>query len=75
MAELIYTISDTKIIEFKEGFLKCCPVPVDVETGLPEMTENEWIKEWGKTQFLNMYKRGKRQIACEEVLIDNNIVE
>lgn len=68
MAKLIYTIPDEKLDEFKEGFLKCQPTPND-------MTDNEWIKKWGRIQFMQAYRIGKQQLAREQVIIDENIME
>lgn len=62
MASITYTIPDAKLAEFKSGFLRIYRVPSD-EYGDPSMTESEWIKEWGKRQFINAYKEGKKQIA------------
>lgn len=73
MPSITYTIPDEKFAEFKEGFLKCCPVPALPDTG-PLYTENEWIREWGWRQFVNQYKRGKRQMASEQAVIDEGVV-
>ena len=75
MASITITIPDAKLTEFKSGFLKRQPVPVDNDTGEPEMSENAWIKEWVKQQLLHYYKSGKKQLAQEAASIDQNIVE
>lgn len=75
MPQIIYNIPTEKLEEFKIGFLKSSPVPIDDETGLLEMTENEWLKEWGRRMFLQAYKNGKQKLAREELEIDINIVE
>lgn len=67
MSKITFTISEDKFEEFKEGFLKCQPTPKD-------MTDNEWIKEWGKQQYIRVYRIGKQQIAREHAIIDENIV-
>ncbi len=64
MAQLTYTIADAKLAEFKLGFLKVYPVPLD-DAGVPIMSENAWIKARGKRFFLEAYKGGKEMILNE----------
>ncbi len=73
MASITYNIPDEKIDQFKQGFLKYHPVPVD-EEGAPKMTEVAWIKKWGQNQFISAYKAGMRQLAAENMEIDNTII-
>lgn len=74
MPGLTYTISDAKYAEFKLGFLKLYPVPLNKD-GTPTMTENEWVKERGKQWFINSYKRGKAVLHKEaEAAPEENIV-
>jgi hypothetical protein len=75
MASVTITIPDAKLAEFKVGFLKCNPVPTDEDTGDPLFTEDAWMKEWARREYLKMYSRGKRQIATETATLDNDIVE
>lgn len=74
MASVNYTIPDNKLAEFKRGFLKCQTVPLDSE-GNPKMSENEWIKEWGRLQFVKAYQTGIRQIAREELILEEDVIE
>lgn len=60
MASVTYTIPDGKLAEFKLGFLNSCP-PTPEWGG----TDNEWIKEWGKLQFMRHYRVGKLKIRDE----------
>lgn len=67
MPKIIYEIEDgDDYIEFKTYFLEAEPAPIDMND-VPLMTEGEWIKEWGKQQFINAYKRGKRTAALEAI--------
>lgn len=74
MITLTYTIADEKLDEFKAGFLKRCPVPKD-EEGNPLYSDNAWIKEWGRRQFMSRYKGGKQSLATQTAIIENNIIE
>lgn len=62
--KITHTIADNKIAEFKLGFLKFHPVPLD-ENSNPIMSEGAWIKEWGKRKFMSAYKNGKSLLAME----------
>lgn len=73
MAEIIITIPNNKATEFKLGFLKEQPVPVD-ENGDPTMTEMEWAAYWGRKQYIEAYKRGKLKLASEGHGIDPEIL-
>ena len=64
MAQITYTIDDTKLAEFKLGFFRYNPIPKD-EEGNPAMSENAWIKESGRQWFSRIYRQGKRKIAQE----------
>ena len=61
----IIEINDSKIEEFKIGFLKQNPVPVSEETGLQEFTDDDWITESLIRWSTGVYKRGKMKIAQE----------
>lgn len=74
MASITFNIPDDKLIEFKLGFLKRHPVPIDIE-GNPAMTDNQWIKEWGKQRYFRAYQTGKKQLAYDNELTDSTIVE
>jgi len=73
MASITYNIPNEKIAQFKQGFLKYHPVPTD-EEGTPIMTELEWITKWGRSQFISAYRAGIRQLAAENVVMDNEII-
>lgn len=72
MASIIYTIPDELLPEFKKGFLKSCPV--FIEEGELPMSENQWIKEWGKRQFLRAYRKGIKQLAEGRVKYKEDLV-
>ena len=74
MAQITYIISDDKLAEFKSGFLKHCPVPTN-RNGVPIMTENAWIKEWGKQKFIWAYKKGKHLFALEQSEIEKDLIQ
>ena len=69
MAQIIFTIPDDKIAEFKAGFLKIRPNP-EPDT----YNDNQWIKEWGKRQYIETYRRGKQALAQEAASVEDNLV-
>ena len=73
MAQITYTISDSNLPEFKMGFLASKPVPTDDE-GNPIMSENAWIKEYGKRQFIREYKNGKHILAMQQAQLEDDLV-
>jgi hypothetical protein len=73
MATVVLTIDDLDMDDFKVGFLKAAPVPLD-ENGDPTMSENAWLKEWGRNQYFRTYRSGKTRTAGETAVIDENIV-
>lgn len=75
MISITYSIPNDKVEEFRAGFLKCNPIPVMLGEEQPSMTAKQWIKEWGKQQFLNAYRVGKQQMAREQMTIEDNLIE
>lgn len=67
MAQITFNIPDNKLAAFKTGFLEEWPTP-------DGMSDNEWIKQWGKEQYIDAYKRGVRKLATKAALIDNDII-
>lgn len=74
MATITFTIPDQKLEAFKIGFLKRIPNTLKDEESELVYTDNEWIKEWGKRQYLAKYKDGVQTIANEAAVIDNDIL-
>ena len=60
MPSITFSIAAEDYDEFKEAFLLCQMVPVDDATGDPIMTDNQWIKEWGRRQYHDAYRLGRR---------------
>ena len=77
MVSVTFTIDDEKFEEFKIGFLKSTPIPLDEETGIPIYTENQWIKEWGLLMYKRSYRAGKILIARETTspTLDEDIID
>lgn len=75
MANITITIPDEKISEFKKGFLKVQPVPLD-ESDNPIMGENAWIKKFIKDILVSQYKAGKEELAIEQspTVVDEDII-
>jgi len=75
MPSITLTISTEKYQDFKDGFLKINPVPID-DNGNPEMTENNWIVFRIKEIIKKDYERGKTLLAREaaDPTIDENII-
>ena len=72
--QIILTIPDNKLAEFRTGFLRKSPVPVDID-GNPEMTELVWLKRWIRYKLLMEYKRGKIKLAQDSIVLDDSIIE
>ena len=75
MASITYTIPDDKLADFKARFLAAHPVPIDVGTLQPEMSENEWIKEWGLRQFKEACDRGDKILYDKEYTKSDDVIE
>lgn len=69
-----YTIADNKIAEFKLGFLKFKPNKELDENGDPKYTDAEWIKVWGKKQFMWAYDNGKSVLAQEASTAQTDLI-
>jgi len=80
MPDITLSITTAKLAEFKSGFLKLYPVPVETDAssstfGQPFYTENDWLKEKIKRIVIRDYKRGKELLAKEAAFTtDDNIV-
>ena len=75
MPTITLTISSGKYQEFKTGFLKTKPVPLDKDDK-PLYSENEWVLKCFKEWAMNVYRAGKRRISLEVTIsIDETIFE
>jgi len=72
MAEITYTIPDEKLDEFKECFLLAEPKPTEID-GEP-ISDNAWIKKWGRMKFMQAYIKGKLIKAKQSMEIDKEII-
>jgi len=68
MITIAFDIKDLDYLDFKESFLRENPLPGD-----SFLTEDEWIKEWGRMQYLSAVERGKKRLA-ENVVVDPGII-
>lgn len=69
MATITFTIQDANYDKFKRAFLKENPAPSDFNLGV-----DEWVKEWGRRQYLSAMERGEYRLAEESVIIDRSII-
>ena len=69
-----FSIADNKIAEFKQGFLKFRPNTELDENDGPKYTDAEWIKEWGRRQFMWAYKNGKSMLAQEASIAQTDLI-
>ena len=71
MAELKITIDDSKVADFKIGFLKSVPKPSNYAG-----TDLQWIKEWVISNLKLRYAEGKETIAREssQPVIDDTVI-
>jgi len=67
---IIFTINDLDYLDFKINFLKEQPLPSD-----STLSEDEWIKEWGRRQYLAIVERGKRKLAQELSMVEDKIIQ
>lgn len=79
MAEIILTIPNEKLTEFRTGFLVMCPVPIDNDPESetyrqPLFTELQWLKEWIRRDVIRAYKHGKIKLAQEAAQIDEGVI-
>lgn len=68
--EIIFIIDNLVYSEFKKDFLREHPLPP--ESGI---SEDEWIKEWGRQQYIFAAERGKRRKYLEDMVTDPNVVQ
>ena len=74
MPSFTLTIPDAKFTVVKESLLRLFPIPIDPETGLPEIdpdtgspwTENNWLKNVVVTQLIILVKKGRRKFRIGE---------
>jgi len=66
------TIPANKSDEFKTGFYKIYPMPLN-ELGQPLYTDEVWCKTKGKDLIVDIYRNGKRAIASESAIVDLEI--
>ena len=74
MVQIILTIPDEKIEEFKLGFLKEYPVPLD-KNGDPLYSVIVWVKKIIIDFIITGYCRGKKRLAFEMADIIESIIE
>ena len=73
MPTITYTIPADKAAEFAVGFLKRYPIPLD-ENAEPTMSQMEWIKECGRRFFVEMYTKGRRHLAIEDIVEEQDLI-
>ena len=69
-----FSIVDNKIAEFKLGFLKFRPNIELNGGGSLKYTDAQWIKEWGKRQYMWAYKNGKSTLALEASTAQTDLI-
>ena len=75
MVDITITVPQNKLNEFRTGFLRSNPIPLD-ENEQPEFTELAWFKDVLMTFCREEYKRGKRSLAEDAgYTYDNDVVE
>ncbi len=70
-----FNIADNKIAEFKLGFLRFKPNDELDGSGNLKYTDGQWIKEWGRRQYMWAYKNGKSTLAQEAIQIDEGVIQ
>ena len=85
MAELTISIPNEKVADFKAGFLRMNPVPVENTNPDPEgepvweptMAENVWIRRCIRTYLIEQYKSGKHWLVkdAEVIVVDEDIID
>jgi len=86
--QIIFTISDDKVDEFKNAFLRIYPIPsiadeseedelATEESIANKNVEDEWIKKCIKKMIFSVYEQGHEQIIREQnkPIYDEDIIE
>ncbi len=81
MAKLILTIEipSDNMEDVKAGFLarmpnkETIPDPENEGETLPKFTDKEWLEEVLREYIFDVYKRGKRKLARQTAIIDDDI--
>ena len=73
MATIEITIPNDKLAEFKVGFLKSKPIPLD-ENQVPIYTESQWIERIIVNHLKAVYRNGKTKLAKEAAIIDDDVL-
>lgn len=76
MATLTFEIPDEKYAAFEEAFIECHNVPVDIGTGEPTMSRRAWIKEWGRLQYVAVFRQGMKRVRdkAHPIVVDAEII-
>ena len=73
MATITFTIDNAKVVDFKAGFLKEHPVPLD-STDTPLYKDLVWIEMVIRKYAIGEYKHGKKRLAFEAAVADDSII-
>ena len=83
---ITHTIPDAKVVEFSAGFLAKCPIPQipdpewipgfvgEPQPMINEYTPKEWITEWMRRDVIRAYRHGKKLLAEQAAIIDEDII-
>jgi hypothetical protein len=73
--KIVLNIEDDNDIKFRKAFLRVHPIPNNPETGLEEMTTNEWIRKWTVNKLQEVYNEGVRKLEVDKIyIIRENII-
>lgn len=71
--DINYSIDKIDEDDATQAFLCRHPIPKDSK-GVT-MTTGEWIKEWGRLQFINAIIQGKRLMAEAAIIVKSDIIK
>ena len=70
--QITITSPADKVQEFITGFLASRPIPL--ENGIPIYTVKEWVKKNIISETMEIYRHGKRLLAIQPAVIDEDVI-
>ena len=71
--DINYSIDKIDEDDATQAFLYIHPIPKDSKG--TTMSVEEWIKEWGRLQFVNAIMQGKRLMAEAAIIVKSDIIK
>jgi len=62
MAKIVYVIQDNQVAGLIAKFVAAVPNSEKNEDGSQKYTDSQWIKEWGRRQFIQQIMNGEKKL-------------